>query len=258
MVRPKKGLGQHFLIKKDIAWKIVDSFSAESCNSVVEIGPGKGILTELLLKRTDIELFCVEIDKEATVFLLQHYPDIEGKLITGDILKTDLAQFGSGIGIIGNFPYYISSQIFFHILECRDKVKEIVCMVQKEVAERIVSPPGNKKYGILSVLLQTWYDAEYLFSVDSDSFYPKPAVESGVIRLVRNNRKEISCDEGFHKKVIKTAFNQRRKMLRNTISGFVNGMKMEDPRYSRRPEQLSADEFVELAIELESVKYNNA
>ncbi len=256
MVRPKKSLGQHFLIKKDIAEKIVNSLKADCYKTVVEVGPGKGILTGELIKRDEMEVFPVEIDKEVSDFLLKLFPEVEKNLVIGDILQIDLSKFGKELGVIGNFPYYISSQILFHLLKYKKIVQEIVCMVQKEVAERIVSPPGNKRYGILSVLLQTWYDTEYLFTVGSGSFYPKPEVESGVIRLTRNAREAIACDEDFYLKVIKTVFNQRRKMLRNTVSYFINGEKPGDARYSRRPEELSPDEFIELAVELASFRQN--
>jgi 16S rRNA (adenine1518-N6/adenine1519-N6)-dimethyltransferase len=254
MVRPKKSLGQHFLPDSGIAERIVSSLKAADYQQVVEVGPGKGVLTEFLLSRSDISVIPVEIDVEASEYLLRNFPEIKDKLITDDILRTDLSSFGDKIGLIGNFPYNISSQIFFRVLAYRNYVSEIVCMLQKEVAERIISPPGNKTYGILSVLLQTWYNTEYLFTVGPESFYPKPDVMSGVIRLTRNNRNSLECEEAFYTSVIKTAFNQRRKMLRNSVSSFFAGTKPEGSIYTQRPEQLSVNEFIMLAMELEAIK----
>jgi 16S rRNA (adenine1518-N6/adenine1519-N6)-dimethyltransferase len=239
---------------KEIAYRIVGALEAKDYSNVVEVGPGKGVLTEILMKRKNLVIHPVEIDREASAYLLERYPEIQENLVTADFLLEDLSKFGKEIGIIGNFPYNISSQIFFRVLSYRDHVKEIVCMLQKEVAERIISPPGNKSYGILSVLLQTWYDPEYLFSVKPESFYPVPEVNSGVIRLTRNKRQRIDCDEAFFLAVVKTAFNQRRKMLRNSISSFLHGEKLGGKVYTMRPEQLSPDEFIALARELEGYK----
>lgn len=252
MVRPKKGLGQHFLTDRGIAEKIVMQLKADNYRNVVEIGPGKGILTGFLLARNDIELYPVEIDNEAVDYLKINFPAINGKLIYGNFLNIDLTFFGEEIGIIGNLPYNISSQIFFKVLSSKDQVMEMLCMVQKEVAERIVSPPGNRTCGILSVLLQTWYDAEYLFTVQPGSFYPKPEVKSGVIRLTRNKRRTLGCNEDFYKLFIKTAFNQRRKILKNSVSGIIGKRRTENKLFLKRPEQLSVEEFIALATELES------
>ena len=253
-MRPKKSLGQHFLNDKTLAEEIVSKLIASDYQNVIEVGPGRGVLTEFLLSRNDIEVFPVEIDRDLSELLLEIYPELNGKLIVDDILKIDLSKFGDKVGLIGNFPYNISSQIFFRVLEYKDNVKEIVCMLQKEVAERIISPPGNKTYGILSVLLQTWFDTEYLFTVKPGSFFPVPEVNSAVIRLTRNERLHLDCDEVFFKTVVKTAFNQRRKMLRNSISVFLKGDKPENIIYTRRPEQLSVDEFIALTNELESFR----
>jgi len=247
MVRPKKHLGQHFLTDNTVAKKITDGLSIVGCRNVLEVGPGKGVLTSILLDRTDIDLVPVEIDHESVEYLLNQYPGIEKKLIEADFLALDLNElFSEDFRIIGNFPYNISSQIFFKVLDHKDQVKEIVCMIQKEVADRIISPPGNKTYGILSVLLQTWFKIEYLFSVKPESFFPVPAVQSAVIRLVRNDRTELGVDPKKFKIVIKTSFNQRRKMLRNSVKGLLNADVMENPLFQKRPEQLSVEEFIEL------------
>ncbi len=250
MVRPKKRLGQHFLTDPHIAGKITGSLRAEGFRTVIEVGPGKGILTGFLLKNQKIDLIPVEIDGEASEYLLNHYPELKGILIQEDFLKLNLASFGNKFGIIGNLPYNISSQIFFTILEHHDRVEEVVCMVQKEVADRIFSPPGNKTYGILSVLLQTWYDVEILFTVNPGSFFPKPEVRSAVIRLTRNKRKLLGCGEEEYKKLIKTAFNQRRKMLRNSISGLSGGKGKDSLILSMRPEQLGVEDFINLANDI--------
>jgi 16S rRNA (adenine1518-N6/adenine1519-N6)-dimethyltransferase len=247
MVRPKKHLGQHFLTDQNIAKRITDSLSAGGSKNVIEVGPGKGVLTEFLLERQDIELVPVEIDHESVVFLLSHFPLLKPKLLEADFLSLDLSEiFKNDFRIIGNFPYNISSQIFFKVLDHKDQVREVVCMIQKEVADRIISPPGNKTYGILSVLLQTWFKIEYLFSVKPGSFFPVPAVQSSVIRLVRNDRTSLGVDQKKFKLVVKTSFNQRRKMLRNSVKSLLNADVMENPLFQKRPEQLSVEEFIEL------------
>ena len=217
MVRPKKHLGQHFLTDQNIARKIVDQLSFQY--PVLEIGPGKGVLTQYLLDKCKYGLYVIEIDNEAIEYLRYEFPQLQGSLIEGDVLKTDL----SGImttpsSIIGNFPYNISSQIFFRILENKDLVNEVVCMIQKEVAQRIATPPGSKEYGILSVLLQTFYQIDYLFTVGENVFFPPPKVKSAVIRLNRNDRHTLPCPDDFFFTVVKLAFNQRRKTLRNALS----------------------------------------
>jgi len=252
MVRPKKHLGQHFLTDPAIAGRIVGALSARNASVVLEIGPGKGILTKPLMERNFENLKLVEIDSESVEYLLLNWPELKEGLVRADFLKLDLTEIGEKIAIIGNFPYNISSQIFFHILEDKDRVPEVVCMIQKEVAERIVSPPGSRDYGILSVLLQTWYDIELLFQVSPGSFFPPPKVKSAVIRLTRNNRKKLACSDEFYRKLVKTAFNQRRKMLRNSISSFLSPEESGRELFMKRPEQLSADDFISLATELES------
>ena len=249
MVRPKKHLGQHWLTDTNIAKRITDSLSADGSNNIIEVGPGKGVLTGLLLDREQINFVPVEIDRESVEYLKNQFPGIESKLVEGDFLTLNLNTIFNeteNFRIIGNFPYNISSQIFFKMLDHKDQVTEVVCMIQKEVAERLASPPGNKTYGILSVLLQTWYHIEYLFSVSPGSFFPRPDVQSAVIRLTRNDRKELGVDQKKFKTVVKMAFNQRRKMLRNSVKGLLSGSVMENPLFQRRPEQLSVDEFIEL------------
>ena len=220
-VRAKKALGQHFLTDQSIARAIVDALrnDPQAPRDVLEIGPGMGVLTQYLSKRDDIDPMMVEIDTESVEYLLTHFAGMQGKLIEGDYLRLNIAKFFTDkYRIIGNFPYNISSQIFFKILEDKDKVPEVVCMIQKEVADRIAEGPGTKTYGILSVLLQAWYNIEYVLTVGPGAFAPPPKVKSAVIRLVRNERTELACDEKLFKTVVKMAFNQRRKTLVNAIS----------------------------------------
>ena len=244
-VRPKKALGQHFLVDQDIARKIVSSLSSET-SSIVEVGAGMGVLTQYLIQDNLDKLHVVEIDGESIGYLKSAFPELKDRLIFGDFLKTDLAQFGNNIGVIGNFPYNISSQIFFHILDYRNAVTEVVGMLQKEVAERISSGPGNKNYGILSVFLQAWYDIEYLFTVNEDVFNPPPKVKSAVVRLKRNNVQTLGCDEKAFAMIVKQSFNQRRKTLRNSLRPLLSPEIIEDEFFNKRPEQLSVAEFVEL------------
>jgi len=252
MVRPKKHLGQHFLTDHSIANRIVDSLNVPSGATVMEIGPGTGILTGSLLEK-DIRLVPVEIDHESVVFLKQKWPILEKRIIEADVLKMDLTKHITGpFHVIGNFPYNISSQIFFRVLEYRQQVPTVVCMIQKEVANRIASPPGSKEYGILSVLLQAYYDIAYLFTVKPGSFFPPPKVTSGVIRLTRNSTSSLPCNEKLFVKVVKTTFNQRRKMIRNSIKSILLNLDSESELLSKRPEQLGVDEFVELTNWLES------
>ncbi len=226
-VRAKKALGQHFLTDLAVARRIVDALSVISSESekspVLEIGPGIGVLTQYLLQRQDIDLKAVELDGESVDYLLTHFPGMQGRLYQADYLRLDMHRvFKDSYRVIGNFPYNISSQIFFKILDDKDRVPEVVCMIQKEVAERIAEKPGSKTYGILSVLLQAWYDIEYCFTVGSGAFAPPPKVQSAVIRLTRNTRTELGCDEKLFKTVVKTAFNQRRKTLRNSLKSLVS------------------------------------
>ena len=247
MVRPKKHLGQHFLTDRNIAKRITDSLSVHGSKNVIEVGPGKGVLTGFLLGREDVDLVPVEIDHESVEYLMNLFPGLGSKLIEADFLSLNLSNlFTDDFRIIGNFPYNISSQIFFKMLDYKEQVKEVVCMIQKEVADRIISPPGNKTYGILSVLLQTWFKIEFLFTVSAGSFFPKPEVQSAVIRLTRNERIELGVDPHKFKLVVKTAFNQRRKMLRNSVKGLLNTDVMENPLFQKRPEQLSVEQFIEL------------
>ena len=247
-VRAKKALGQHFLTDQSIAMKIVDSLSRSEIRDVLEIGPGMGVLTQYLLKRDDLELKLVELDGESVEYLLTHFPGMQGKLYQADYLKLDIHTLFSGqYRVIGNFPYNISSQIFFKILEDKDRVPEVVCMIQKEVAERIAEKPGSKTYGILSVLLQAWYDIDYIISVGSGAFCPPPKVQSAVIRLRRNSRSSLGCDEKLFKTVVKTAFNQRRKTLRNALKPLLNeSIDSSDPVFDLRAERLSVEDFVAL------------
>ncbi len=244
-VRPKKHLGQHFLKDKRIAAAIVDALRAEDCDSVVEVGPGMGVLTNLLAERNLPSFRVVEIDRESVDYLRKN---VDGRLeiIEGDFLELDLRPLGDHIAVIGNFPYNISSQIFFRVIENRNRVTEVVGMVQKEVAERICSDPGSRVYGILSVLLRAWFDIEYLFTVSEHVFSPPPKVRSAVIRLTRNNTERLECDEKLFVSVVKRCFNQRRKMLRNPVKAIVQTGTGEMPLLSLRAEQLSVSQFVEL------------
>ena len=243
LVRPKKALGQHFLVDLNIARKIVDALSTDH-DVVIEVGAGMGVLTQYLIENQLEKLQVVEIDKESVEFLKKKFPELEGHLVLGDFLKYDMT--GNDLAVIGNFPYNISSQIFFQILKYRNNVSECVGMIQKEVAERIASKPGSKTYGILSVLLQAWYDIEYLFTVNENVFNPPPKVKSAVIRLKRNNVKELECDEKLFVTVVKQAFNQRRKTLRNSLRSLIPAEIIDNEIFNKRPEQLSVQEFVAL------------
>ena len=250
-VRAKKALGQHFLTDLNIARKIATSLSggtSENPDKVLEVGCGMGVLTQFLLQRDDVVTYGAEIDSESVEYLHAHYPEFAPRLTEGDFLKMDLrATYGDRLKIIGNFPYNISSQIFFKVLENRDIVPECVGMIQKEVAVRLAEPPGSKEYGILSVLLQAWYDIEYLFTVGEKVFNPPPKVKSAVIRLVRNNVEKLDCDEQLFIKVVKASFGQRRKMIRNSLkSAFGNFGGNEHRFFTMRAEQLSVADFVEL------------
>ncbi|MBR4771331.1 MAG: 16S rRNA (adenine(1518)-N(6)/adenine(1519)-N(6))-dimethyltransferase RsmA [Bacteroidales bacterium] len=262
-VRAKKYLGQHFLTDQEVARRIVASLDTAAVAQdvaqlsrpagelapqvdVLEVGPGMGVLTQYLLERTDISLRAVEIDEESVDYLREHFPGFTPHLYQEDFLELNLAKiYGPRpFCIIGNFPYNISSQIFFKVLDNVDSVPQVVCMVQKEVAERIASPAGNKSYGILSVLLQAWYDIEYLFTVGEGAFVPPPKVKSAVIRLRRNSRSDLGCDPAKFKAVVKTAFNQRRKTLRNSLRPLSENVPEQFSQL--RPEQLSVEQFIEL------------
>ena len=280
-VRAKKSLGQHFLVDLTVAQRIVDALrqgdepgrsflsgpargGSEAGHippaAVLEIGPGMGVLTQYLLQREDIDLKLVELDGESVDYLLTHFNGMQGRLYQADYLKLDIHRLFEGpYRVIGNFPYNISSQIFFKILDDKDRIPEVVCMVQKEVAERIAEGPGSKTYGILSVLLQAWYDIEYLFTVEPGAFAPPPKVRSAVIRLRRNGRGELGVDEKSFRNVVKMAFNQRRKMLRGALKPLINAKASREgwsaeqladfiaqPVFELRAERLGVEDFVEL------------
>lgn len=244
VVRPKKSLGQHFLTDLSIAQNIVGAL--RSPKNVLEVGPGMGVLTKYLVENSEINLKVIEIDHESVEYLLLHYPMLAKGLHEADFLKISLEKlFSDKFSVIGNFPYNISSQIFFKILDYKEQIPEVVCMIQKEVAQRLAEPPGSKTYGILSVLLQTWYDIEYLFTVGEGAFLPPPKVKSAVIRLTRNSRTDLGCDPQLFKNIVKTAFNQRRKTIRNSLKPLQ--MVLPQCEYlEKRPEQLSVEDFISL------------
>ena len=244
-VKPKKKLGQHFLKDELIAKRIVDSFDA-SGKSVVEIGPGMGVLTKHLLGRNNF--IAADVDDESIEYLKRSFPENSKCFELLDFLKMDLAIYDQGeLGIIGNFPYNISSQIFFKVFENRNKVDEVVGMIQKEVADRIASKSGNKVYGILSVLLQAFYEIDFLFAVGSESFIPPPKVESAVIRLKRNKVESLPCDEKLFKRVVKLGFGKRRKTLRNALKELnLSEDLVSQSVFSRRAEQLTVQDFISL------------
>ncbi len=248
-VRAKKNLGQHFLNDKNIAKRIVDSLHSKGVSRVLEIGPGMGVLTQFLIQNNHYETSVVEIDRESVEYLEKYYPELKQRIISADFLRLKLNDyFSEPFAIIGNFPYNISSQIFFKILEYRNQIPEVVGMLQKEVAERLAEPPGSKTYGILSVLLQAYYNIEYLFTVHENVFTPPPKVKSGVIRLTRNNREYLNCDEKLFTSIVKMAFNQRRKTMRNSLKSLINNTELKaNPIFDKRPEQLSVAEFESLA-----------
>ena len=246
-VRAKKHLGQHFLTDIEIAQNIAHSLDTNLHSTILEVGPGMGVLTQYLLPLNS-ELFVVEIDKESVRYLKNHYPKLENHIIEGDFLQLPIEQiFQTKIGLIGNFPYNISSQILFKALDHKNKIAEIVGMFQKEVAERVASPPGKKAYGIISVLLQCYYDIEYLFTVNEDVFDPPPKVKSAVIRLRRNNRENLPCDEKKFVRTVKTAFSMRRKTLRNALKSLNLVDEIKAKKFlDLRAEQLSVEDFFEL------------
>lgn len=247
-VTPKKSLGQHFLKDLSVAKAISESLVFDSSMPVLEVGPGMGVLTQYLIQNPQMDLTAIELDHESILFLKERFPKLH--LIEGDFLKLDLHQLygNQAFCVIGNYPYNISSQIFFKVLEYKDQIPCCAGMIQKEVAERIASKPGKKAYGILSVLLQAYYDIEYLFEVDENVFDPPPKVKSAVVRLRRNQRTHLECDEVLFKQVVKTAFNQRRKQMRNSLQTMVGkgNELLNDPIFTQRPEQLSVEAFVQL------------
>lgn len=289
-VRAKKALGQHFLTDQNIAKSIVAALQLPAAGGkavasegkvnaevasvprvqltteqparmkVLEIGPGMGVLSQYLLQRQDVDLRMIEIDDESVEYLESHFPQAHGRVIFGDFLKLDIDElFPEEFHVIGNFPYNISSQIFFRIIDYRNRIPQTVCMIQKEVAERIAEKPGSKTYGILSVLLQAWYDIEYLFTVGSGAFAPPPKVQSAVIRLTRNRRTSLGCDENAFKNIVKTAFGQRRKTLRNSLKPIIAAKATKEGWdtetltsftsalvFELRPERLSVEDFIGL------------
>lgn len=249
-VKPKKQLGQHFLKDLGVAERIAQTLTPDAPTHVLEIGPGTGVLTQFLLKNKLIDLQVIEVDGESVQYLGEHFPELEGRVIYGDFLRYDLDKLfaGQSFNLIGNYPYNISSQIFFRALELRDRIPVISGMIQKEVALRLASGPGNKDYGILSVLLQAYYDIQYLFTVPPGVFNPPPKVDSAVLIMRRNGVDHLDCNEVLFKQVVKATFNQRRKTIRNSIKPlFPAGLPAAGhPYLDKRPEQLSVAQFVEL------------
>jgi 16S rRNA (adenine1518-N6/adenine1519-N6)-dimethyltransferase len=242
----KRSLGQHFLKDRNIAARITDSLTGEGYDSVIEIGPGMGILTGFLLERNFKDFRVIEIDNESVHYLETNFPQLKN-IIRGDFLLLDIdSLFLEKFGVIGNFPYNISTQILFKVLDQRDKIIEVIGMFQKEVAERICAGPGSKTYGILSVLLQAFYNIEYLFTVSEGVFSPPPKVKSGVVRLRRNEIENLECNEVLFTKVVKACFNQRRKMLRNSVKAVFELRSDTYSLFHLRPEQLSVNQFVNL------------
>jgi 16S rRNA (adenine1518-N6/adenine1519-N6)-dimethyltransferase len=254
-VRAKKNLGQHFLADDGIARQIVESLSGNYRN-VLEVGPGMGVLTKYLFEINEFNTIAVDVDRESVSYLRENFPSHSDQIVHDDFLKMDIASiFGDErFVIIGNFPYNISSQILFKIFENKNKIPEMVGMFQKEVAERIAAKPGSKTYGILSVLLQAYFNIEYLFTVSEHVFRPPPKVKSAVIRVRRNEINNLGCNEVLFKQVVKTAFNQRRKMIRNSIKSLLKEENKAYPFMEKRPEQLSVAEFVELTNAIEGIQ----
>jgi 16S rRNA (adenine1518-N6/adenine1519-N6)-dimethyltransferase len=248
-VKAKKHLGQHFLKDKAICEKIANQFTGyKDCKNVIEIGPGMGALSDFLIARGDLDLWFLDVDNESIDFLKNKYPTLNDKIILGDFLRMNLKQLmgEDPFSVVGNFPYNISTQILFKCLEYRNQIPEIMGMFQKEVAVRIAEKPGSKEYGITSVLFQAFYDIHYCFTVDEHVFIPPPKVKSGVIRCTRNNRQQLDCDEKLFFQVVKMAFNQRRKTLRNSLKQLLKGRELPEVYTNERPEKLSVDQFIEL------------
>lgn len=255
-MRAKKSYGQHFLINEAIAERIANSLTPKfPGGNLLEIGPGKGMLTRHLLKH-DYNLYVVEADQDMVDYLFEHYDALHGRIIAADFLKLDLNKLyhGETFRIIGNFPYNISSQIVFKMLEQRQQVPEMVGMFQKEMAQRIIAPPGSKDYGVISVLTQAWYSGKMLFTVGPKNFSPPPKVQSAVIRLERKEE-DIRCDQTLFREIVKCTFNQRRKMLRNTMKSYIDDPEvLNDSFFSQRPEELSVNDFVELTNRVGSMR----
>jgi len=255
-VRAKKHLGQHFLVDKNISKKIADQYRIhQGCKKVLEIGPGMGALTEFLLQRDDLDVYVMDIDRDSIKYLHEHYPKLENRIFEADFLKTDIKRImgDEPFGVVGNFPYNISSQILFKCLDHRNQIPEIMGMFQKEVAERVAEKPGTKTYGIMSVLLQAFYDIEYCFTVDEHVFNPPPKVKSGVIRCTRNSREAFPCNEKLFIQIVKMSFNQRRKTIRNSIKQLISGKEFDHPFLTLRPEVLSVEQFIELTNAVEAL-----
>lgn len=249
-VRPKKALGQHFLTDLSIAERIAATLDDFRGLPVIEVGPGMGVLSQFLISHGH-DVTVVELDDESVEYLKENFPELDGRIVEADFLKLDLSKLVPGDGkfcLIGNYPYNISSQIFFHALDWKDRIVCISGMLQREVAQRLAAPPGTKARGILSVLLQAWYDVEYLFTVDENVFNPPPKVKSGVIKMVRNDVTDLGCDPVKFKAVVKTTFGQRRKTIRNSVKALLpaGAPIPESPLFAMRPEQLSVEQFVEL------------
>ena len=253
LVRPKKSLGQHFLTDLDIARRIAETLSDYKGMPILEVGPGMGVLTQYLLEEQH-DVTVVEIDTESVAYLNKNFPQLSGRIVEGDFLQMDLAkEFGKNLCVIGNYPYNISSQIFFKVLDYKDMVPCCSGMIQKEVAERLAAKPGSKTYGILSVLMQAWYNVEYLFTVSEHVFNPPPKVKSAVIRMTRNDVTELGCNEQLFKRIVKTAFNQRRKTMRNSLKSLIapGAPILANEVFNLRPEQISVAQFIELTNEIE-------
>ncbi|MGW1454588.1 16S rRNA (adenine(1518)-N(6)/adenine(1519)-N(6))-dimethyltransferase RsmA [Salegentibacter agarivorans] len=258
-VRAKKHLGQHFLTDESVAEQIAETLTYKGYNKVLEIGPGMGVLTKYLLKQ-DAEVHVIEIDTESVAYLQEHYPQLEDRIHQFDFLKYEVgtAFRDEAFAIIGNFPYNISTQIVFKVLELKHQIPEFSGMFQKEVAKRICEKEGNKTYGILSVLVQAFYEAEYLFTVPPSVFNPPPKVESGVLRLTRKEDFSLPCNEKLFFRVVKTAFQQRRKTMRNSLKTFnLPDNLREDPIFDKRPEQLGYQDFIDLTLKIESYAVSN-
>lgn len=261
LVKPKKFLGQHFLKDLSIAKDIADTVDECPGLPILEVGPGMGVLTQFLMEKGR-EVKVVELDFESVAYLRENFPALEGNIIEDDFLKLKLEKLFDGRPFVltGNYPYNISSQIFFKMLDYKDLIPCCTGMIQKEVAERIAAGPGSKTYGILSILIQAWYKVEYLFTVHEHVFNPPPKVKSAVIRMTRNETKELGCNEGLFKLIVKTTFNQRRKTLRNSISSILEkgNPLSNDPVFNKRPEQLSVQEFIELTNRVETALKDKA
>lgn len=258
-VKPKKNLGQHFLKDPAIAGRIADTLDAFAPLPILEVGPGIGMLTQFLLSKGR-DLTVVEIDRESIAYLKEYFPSLNGNILQQNFLTLDVAEhYDEPFCVIGNYPYNISTQIFFKVLDNKELIPCCAGMIQKEVAERMIASPGSKAYGILSVLLQAWYDIEYLFTVSEQAFIPPPKVKSAVVRLTRNKRKRLNCNEKLFKSVVKTSFNQRRKMLRNSIRSLLpeESPLPDDPMLAKRPEQLSIEQFEQLTNLLEPLAGKN-